>query len=134
MNNMFDINIISEQEKKTLTISLISILDSWDISDKDKVTLLALPNDFKTKNLYLFKNGDKVFDYNQNTLNRAEILLGIYDSLGTTYPANRNYGSIWLKRPMKKFDKKTPLELMLSGDIGIKRIWHFLDCTQSWQD
>ncbi len=131
---MFDINVINEQEKQTLTTSLMLILDSWKISDKDKVVLLGLPNDFKARNLHSFTNGNRSFAYNQNILNRAEILMGIYDSLGTTYPANKSYGSIWLKRPMKKFDKKTPLQLMLSGDVGIKRIWHFLDCTQSWQN
>jgi hypothetical protein len=50
------------------------------------------------------------------------------------YPTNRDYACLWLKRGVKKFKHKAPLELMLSGETGMKRVWHFLDCTQGWRD
>lgn len=129
---MFEIENITENDKKTLTISLLNVLESWEITEKEKVILLGLGDSFKARNLSLFKNGEQIFPYNQHILDRAQIILGIYDSLGTTYPTSQGYGCVWLKRPTKKFDKKTPIEIMLSGSVGMKRIWHFLDCTQTW--
>ena len=129
---MYKLEGMSDQDKIDLTFSLMNVMQNWELSDRVQAQLLALPEQFKVRSLYLYRQGDKTLDYTQPMLTRAKALMGIYESLGTTYPANRNYGTIWLKRPMKKFDKKTPLEIMLEGDVGIKRIWHFLDCTQSW--
>ena len=84
--------------------------------------------------MYLYRRGDKSFDFDEKSIQRTKMILGIYESLSTTYPTNREYASIWMKRSVKKFKYKTPLELMLSGDAGMKRVWHFLDCTQSWRD
>lgn len=129
---MYEINKMNEQDKIDLTFSLMNIMESWGLSDGEQAQLLNLPDSFKARNLYLYRQGDKAFDYTQVIINRAQMLMGIYAALCTTYPTHQDYGSIWLKRPMKKFDKQTPLALMLSGEAGMRRIWHFLDCTQSW--
>ena len=131
---MFKLEELSDKDKIEISSSLMAIFEDWKLSDKEQINLLALPQSFKTCHLYSYHNGDKVFHYTSYILARAEALIGIYNALGTTYPTHRAYGTIWLKRPVKKFNHKTPLELMLSGDVGIKRVWHFLDCTQSWQD
>lgn len=124
---------ISEQQKQ-LTFRLMQILESWKLSDQEQITLLGLGNSLKPRHLYLYRLGDKSFDFDKNSLERSQMILGIYDSLGTTYPTNREYAAIWLKRPVRKFKRKTPLNLMLSGSVGMKCVWHFLDCTQNWKD
>lgn len=129
-----DLNELNPQQKNQLTLRLTQIMEDWKISDQEQITLLGLPKSFKARHLYLYRRGDKSFDFDQHSINKSEMILGIYESLGTTYPANRAYGSVWLKRAVKKFKHKTPLELMLSGDIGMRRVWHFLDCTQNWKD
>ena len=129
---MYEIEQMNHQDKINLTFSLMNIMESWKVSDKEQMCLLNLPDSFKARNLYLYRQGDKAFDYTQNMMTCAQMLMGIHAALGTTYPTNQDYGAIWLKRPMKKFDKQTPLALMLSGKTGMRRIWHFLDCTQSW--
>jgi len=117
-----------------ITHQLTQILEQWQLNDQDQIKLLSLPKSFKVRHLYLYRRGDKSFDFDEALLQRSKMILGIYESLGTTYPTNKEYAAIWLKRPVKKFKHKAPLELMLSGDTGMKRVWYFLDCTQSWQN
>lgn len=129
-----DFDQLDDKVKMNITHQLTQILEQWQLNDQDQIKLLSLPKSFKARHLYLYRRGDKSFDFNEALLQRSKMILGIYESLGTTYPTNKEYAAIWLKRPVKKFKHKAPLELMLSGDTGMKRVWYFLDCTQSWQN
>jgi uncharacterized protein (DUF2384 family) len=129
-----DFDQLDDKVKMNITHQLTQILEQWQLNDQDQIKLLSLPKSFKARHLYLYRRGDKSFDFDEALLQRSKMILGIYESLGTTYPTNKEYAAIWLKRPVKKFKHKAPLELMLSGDTGMKRVWYFLDCTQSWQN
>jgi len=131
---MIDLDSITEDQKNKLTFQLTKVMEQWKLTDQDQIELLGLSKSLKPRHLYLYRRGDKSFDFDQASINRSEMILGIHESLGTTFPTNREYAAIWLKRPVKKFKHKAPLELMLSGDTGMKRVWFFLDCTQSWKD
>lgn len=124
---------LDSKQKSSITINLMQILENWQLSDNEQLTLLNR-QDIKPRHLYQYRKGDKIFDFDDDFISRSKMILGIYDSLGTTYPTNSDYGPIWLRRVQKKFKGKTPMELMLSGTSGMKRVWYFLDCTQSWQD
>jgi len=131
---MINVAKITNEQKNQLTFRLMQVMENWKLEDQDQVALLGLSDSLKPRHLYLYRRGDKSFDFNQTTMNRSEMIMGIHEALGTTYPTNREYASIWLKRSVKKFKQKAPLELMLSGETGMKRVWHFLDCTQGWKD
>ena len=131
---MIELDSITEDQKNKLTFQLTKVMEQWKLTDQDQIELLGLSKSLKPRHLYLYRRGDKSFDFDQASINRSEMILGIHESLGTTFPTNREYAAIWLKRPVKKFKHKAPLELMLSGDTGMKRVWFFLDCTQSWKD
>jgi hypothetical protein len=128
-----NISHLNEDDKNQLTFRLAQILENWQLEDAQQLVILGLENTLKPRHLYLYRRGDKAFEFDANMLKRSQMILGIYDSLGTTFPTNKAYASVWLKRSVKKFKHKTPLELMLSGDSGMKRVWHFLDCTQGWR-
>lgn len=123
---------MTQTHNNQLTFNLMQIMGHWKLADQEQINLLDLQS-LKPRHLYLYKRGDKSFDYNESTVRRAQMILGISESLATTYPTNRDYVAIWLKKKVKKFKHKTPLELMLSGETGMKRVWFFLDCTQSWK-
>ncbi|MBA5248196.1 MAG: DUF2384 domain-containing protein [Gammaproteobacteria bacterium] len=125
---------MTDQQKNQLTFRLMQVMENWKLEDQDQIALLGLTDSLKPRHLYLYRRGDKSFDFDQTSINRSEMIMGIHESLGTTYPTNRAYASIWLKRSVKKFKQKAPLELMLSGETGMKRVWHFLDCTQGWKE
>ena len=131
---MIGLDKISDQQNNQLTLRLMQIMEDWQLTDQDQVTLLNLPKSFKIRHMYLYRRGDKSFDFDHTLIELSEMILGIYESLGTTFHTNREYAAIWLKRPVKKFKHKVPLELMLSGNTGIRRVWHFLDCTQGWKE
>ncbi|MBT3276579.1 antitoxin Xre/MbcA/ParS toxin-binding domain-containing protein [Candidatus Thioglobus sp.] len=128
-----DIVNLSKDEQNQLTFQLSQILENWKLEDGDQLTVLGLEEVLKPRHLYLYRRGDKSFEFNDEMVKRTRMILGIHESLGTTFPTNREYASVWLKRSVKKFKHKTPLELMLSGDTGMNRVWHFLDCTQGWR-
>tara|TARA_B110000261_G_C12915982_1_gene290433 strand:- start:153 stop:569 length:417 start_codon:yes stop_codon:yes gene_type:complete len=128
-----DIINLSDNEKNQLTSQLSQILENWKLEDSDQLIILGLEKIIKPRHLYMYRRGDKSFEFNDVMVTRTRMILGIDESLGTTFPTNKKYASVWLKRSVKKFKHKTPLELMLSGDAGMNRVWHFLDCTQGWR-
>jgi len=134
ITNSKEISIdLSEDEKNKLTFQLCQILENWKLEDADQLNILSLEDILKPRHLYMYRRGDKAFDFTNEMAKRTKMILGIDESLGTTFPTNKEYASVWLKRSVKKFKHKTPLELMLSGDSGMNRVWHFLDCTQGWR-
>lgn len=128
-----DIINLNDEEKAQLTFQLTQILESWKLEDGEQLNILGLESTIKSRHLYMYRRGDKAFVFDDNMVKRSKMILGINESLGTTFPTNKEYASVWLKRNVKKFKHKTPLELMLSGDTGMNRVWHFLDCTQGWK-
>ncbi len=129
---IYNLKKISKSDKLHLSVLVMNILENWHLTNTQQIQLLDLSNSIKERHLYLYRKGEQVLNYNQHLLSRIEMIVGIYESLTTTYPAHTDYGKFWLRRPAKKFDQKSPLQLMLSGEIGMRRVWHFLDCTQSW--
>lgn len=131
---MVDTSKLDQEQKNQLTFDLCQILENWQLVDEDQLSLLGLNGKIKPRHLYQFRRGDKAFDFDSDLNSKVEMILGIYEALGTSYPTNKDYPAIWLKRSVRKFKNKAPLELMLSGDVGMKRVWHFLDCTQGWKN
>lgn len=119
---------------ESLTIKIMLVMENWGLADSEKLALLRLEEKIKPRHLYMYQRGSKSFELNDELVTISKMILGIDDALRTSYPANQNYGQIWIKRAQKKFKGKTPLELMLRNTVGMKKVWHFLDCTQSWQD
>ncbi len=129
-----DILKLDIKTQSNLTLQLFKILENWHLADIEQLKLLDLYGVIKPRHLCLYRNLYKSFDFDERLMKRTEIILGVSESLGTTFPINKEYGTIWLKRPVKKFKYKTPLELMLSGYTGMMRVWYFLDCTQEWKN
>lgn len=122
-----------EQFGTELTIKIMIVLENWKFEDAEKIDILNIGEKVKPRHLYQYQRGNKSFELDAELIERSEMILGIDAALKTSYPANQNYGQIWMRREQRKFKGKTPIELMLRNKTGMKRVWHFLDCTQSWQ-
>ncbi len=129
-----DISELDDKAQSKLTFQLSQILENWHLEDLEQLKLLGLDGLIKPRHLHLYRRSNQSFDFDEQLAKRTKMILGINDSLDTTFPTNKEYGAIWLRRSVKKFKHKTPLELMLSGDTGMMRVWHFLDCTQGWKN
>jgi hypothetical protein len=124
----------NEELAESLTIKIMLIMENWGLADIEKIAVLRLEGQVKPRHLYQYQRGSKTFELTDEFIEISKMILGIDDSLKTSYPANQNYGKIWIKRTQKKFKGKTPLDLILRNKVGMKKVWHFLDCTQSWAD
>jgi len=76
---------------------------------------------------------DTPFPDDPQILKRIEYLIRIGDALRTTYPANPSIGKRWLRQPSPKFQKRSPLSIMLGeGEQGLIQVLCHLDCTFAW--
>lgn len=125
-------NALTDEEKIQLTVSLISILDSWGVSNTDKVTLLALPTGTKARAIQHYQQGLPLPD-DKAVQERVEHLLGIAQALHLAYPRNKQGGELWLNRPNKKLNGRCPMAMMIEeGLSGITTIRMQIDCSYDW--
>ncbi len=65
---------------------------------------------------------------------RLNHVVGIATSLRTTYPMNPQMGTMWMKKPQRMFDNRTPLDVIVNdGEKGLIAVRSHLDCTYDWQ-
>lgn len=123
----------SEQQRRVeLTNSVMALLDSWGTNGEQKIIILGLPSDVRLRKLERYRKNEPFPDIDRVNEHLSHIV-GIADALRTTFPRNVEMGSLWLKQPHKRFDNKTPLDLMISkGLAGLIRVRSQLDCSFAW--
>lgn len=127
-----NMNDLTDQQKSRLATSLIAILNEWGISNADKVTLLALPAGTKPRAIQLYQQGTH-FPEDEDIQLRVEHFMGIAEALRLAYPRNFEGGKLWLYRPNRHFDQRTPLAVMIEdGLTGITAVRMRIDCSYDW--
>lgn len=122
----------SEQEQIHISSVIMEILDRWDVGDKDKVQLLGLPPETRSRSLKKYREG-AAFPDEPAIWERLQHYAGIDDSLHTSYPRNPLMASIWMHRKNSRFGGRTPLNCMLEdGLTGINAVHMHLDCSYDW--
>jgi Antitoxin Xre/MbcA/ParS C-terminal toxin-binding domain len=125
-------NTLSHDEQVSLTQRIIAVLDDWRINSSEKICLLALPEKTRTRSIQKYQQGTPL-PFNKTVLEHVEHLLGIGHSLRLANPRNTQAGSLWLHRPHRRFDNRTPMAVMLSGGLsGIIDIHREVDCSYDW--
>ncbi len=115
-----------------LTNQIMELLDSWGTSGEQKIILLGLPDDMRTRKLEHYRK-DTPFPDTDEVNQHLVHIVGIADALRTTFPRNVEMCSLWLKKPHKRFDNKTPIELMVNkGLAGLIQVRSHLDCSFAW--
>ena len=109
------------------------MLDNWGVSHENKILLLDLPPEIKTRGVRRFYI-DRPLPDDAQVGERIEHLLGIADAIRTSYPLNGQMAAFWLNKKNQRFDDKTPLEYMLEGGTeNVIAIRAHLDCAWDWQ-
>lgn len=110
-------------EKGAMLRTVVNLFGKWKLSDEDACKILG-GMDFRIYGQ--LKNGD-LGDINQDIATRLSLLLGIHKGLRLLFSdPERGYG--WVKRENSFFDGKTPLDIMMAGDINsLVRVRSFLD-------
>jgi len=124
---------LTHDEQINLTLRVIAVLDEWRITNADKIFLLALPEKTRTRSIQKYQQGDTPLPFDDTVREHIEHLLGIGASLRLANPRNTAAGSLWLHRPHRRFDNRTPMAVMLAeGLLGIIDIRKEIDCSFDW--
>lgn len=122
-----------EDERMALTQGIVNLLDHWGANAESQVLILALPAGNRPGAMRQFRKNTP-FPDDHRVLERIEHLLGIADALRTAHPRNANMDAIWMNRPNRLFDQRTPLDVMIEDGLdGVVAVRAQLDCAYDWQ-
>jgi hypothetical protein len=123
---------LSHQQQIDLTILVITLLEDWQVSNADKIILLALPASTRTRAMQRYLLGTPL-PFNEKMLERIEHLIGIASSLRLANPRNSQAGALWMHRHLSRLQGRTPLDIMLDDGLsGIITVRKHLDCSYDW--
>lgn len=123
---------LNHDEQVNLTLRVIAVLDDWRLTSADKILLLALPDKTRSRSIQKYQQGTPL-PFDETVREHVSHLLGIGHSLRLANPCNAAAGNLWLNRPHRRFDNRTPLSVMLEdGLTGIINIRKEVDCSYDW--
>ena len=124
---------LQPEENQQFSCALMELLDEWGVPPQDQIRLLALPETTRPRQLVKYKH-TLCLPETPEVVVRIEHLLGIADALRTSYPMNEHMGTLWLHRPHRRFQKRTPLQCMIEDDLhGLLAVRRHLDCAYDWE-
>ena len=122
----------STDRRVALTNQVMELLDSWGTDGQQKIILLGLPQDMRSRKLERYRQ-DEAFPDTEIVNEHLTHLVGIADALRTSYPRNIEMCSIWLKKPHKRFANETPMSVMTGKGLdGLIQVRSHLDCSFAW--
>ena len=124
--------IPNDDERMALTLGIVGLLDHWGANAEGQISILALPAGTRPGAMRHFRKMTP-FPNDRKVLERIEHLLGIADALRTAHPRNANMDAIWMNRPNRLFDQRTPLDVMIEDGLdGVVAVRVHLDCAYDW--
>ncbi len=125
-------SVSSLNNRVALTNQIMEMLDSWGTDGQQKIILLGLPTDMRTRKLERFRQNE-AFPDTDIVNEHLTHLVGIADALRTTYPRNIEMGSLWIKKPHQRFSEQTPISVMINRGLdGLIQVRSHLDCSFAW--
>ena len=125
-------NSAQEDHNIELTRAVMHTLDDWKLDGKHILSILALPDSVKVRHLAQYRNS-RAFPDTPEVTERLRHILGIIDALATSYPTNPRMSLFWMTRSSKKFQKRTPIQVIIEDDLeGLITIRKHLDCSYDW--
>lgn len=125
-------NISQDDHNIELTQAVMHALDGWKLDGEHILSVMALPDDIKVRHLAQFRKS-RAFPDTPEVNERLRHVLGIIDALSTSYPTNPKMSLFWMTRSSKKFDDRTPIQVIVEDDLeGLITIRKHLDCSYDW--
>ncbi|MCU7838603.1 MAG: MbcA/ParS/Xre antitoxin family protein [Candidatus Thiodiazotropha sp. (ex Lucinoma annulata)] len=117
-------------DRLDITRGVMSMLDSWGLHSDEMMALLDMPG--KARHFAQYRYNKPLPD-SPDIMKRVEYLIRIDDALRTSYPTNPSMGKRWLRQRSHKFNKHSPLSMMMGdGEQGMIYVLSRLDCTFAW--
>jgi uncharacterized protein (DUF2384 family) len=112
--------------RTALAKMITRLFDRWDLDSREQAALLGLSSGTRST-VSRYRKGAPL-PLHQDLLDRVGHLLGIHLALRLIFPQNRQLAYSWIKTPNRRFDGKTPLEVMLGeGFLGVVMVRRYLD-------
>ncbi len=125
-------NNISADHNIELTRAVMHTLDDWKLDGQHILSVMALPDNIKVRHLSKFRQSE-AFPDTPGVNERLRHVLGIIDALATSYPTNPKMSLFWMTRRSKKFQNRTPIQVIVEDDLeGLITIRKHLDCSYDW--
>lgn len=123
---------LSHDERSHLARALMHLFDQWDLDLEQRVALLDLPDDTKTRTLTRYRNGEPIPE-GGDLLVRAKYLLGIQHSLEIALPMNAAIIQAWPTTENSSLQNRRPLDVMLEHGVdGMKQVYDLLTANEDW--
>ncbi len=124
---------ITQETIADLAPQVMNMLEEWKVTPKYCLDLMGVGELAKPRDLVRFRDKSKAFPFSQDIAERFEQIIGIYEALHTAHPHSRDMRSLWLRRKHRRFNKSSPMALMLSDGLqGMVRVHIELDCSYGW--
>lgn len=124
---------MNDAELQLRTEHALSQLADWQLSAEDVVNLLGLPEEIKARHLPSYLKGERKLPVSAELQVRLEHIGGISEALTTTFPFSVQMRLMWLRRPHRRFQRRTPLAVMLEEGIdGLQKVRMDVDCAYSY--
>ncbi|MCU7935018.1 MAG: DUF2384 domain-containing protein [Candidatus Thiodiazotropha sp. (ex Dulcina madagascariensis)] len=122
--------VCTMNDRLDMTRGVMKLFESWGLHSDEMMTLLDMPG--KARHFAKYRYRQPLPD-SPAIMKRIEYLVRIDDALRTSYPTNPGMGKRWLRQRSHKFDKHSPLAMMLGdGEQGMIYVLSRLDCTFAW--
>ncbi len=124
---------LSHEKRILVTRNIMRLLDEWDVRADEAIRLLGLPSTTRKRQLERYRR-DTPFPDDRQVSEHLEHLMGIAEALRTTYPRNSQMRNLWMQRPHRRFNNRSPLAAMIDeGLSGLVAVRADLDCSFAWE-
>lgn len=115
------------------TTQALAQLADWQLSAEQIAQLLGLGADIKPRHLSSYLRGERQLPDSLELQTRLEHISGITEALATTFPFSLQMRIMWLRRPHRRFQQRTPLAVMLEEGVdGLQKVRMDVDCAYSY--
>lgn len=124
---------MNDAELTQRTEQVLAQLADWQLSAEEVVSLLGLATEIKPRHLSSYFNGERALPNAPELQVRLEHISGIIEALATTFPFSAQMRLMWLRRPHRRFQQRTPLAVILEEGVeGLQKVRMDVDCAYSY--
>ena len=119
------VDLRERKSREKLAKLVAALLEHWQLSPADQAALLGLSAQSRST-VARYRRGEPLGD-SADLIARAGHLLGIHKALRILFPQDRDLAYRWVATPNRRFDGRSPLEIMKQGFEGLLAVRRYLD-------
>ena len=121
----------SLNDRLAITRGVMNMFEAWGLGSEEIMALLDMQG--KARHIAQYRYNKPLPD-SPDIMRRVKYLVRIDDALRTSYPSNPGIGKRWLRQRSHKFNRHSPLSMMLGdGEQGMIYVLSRLDCSFAWE-